>query len=333
MTVHQRGAKLGLLPERIWHSPCGREGPNQDCGVIHMRLSDILATRIERLGFHNRMRLAKRLNSIRFGHHQRARERAYADWLATRSENWPYSTRIADGWAVDGSGTLPHLDTVIAACEAVVAENRTPRQRRKDFMSNLLALEHFRRYPQFLDFATSPEIVGIIADYLGFVPVLSTMYLLASTPGEHEPASSQLFHLDTADTSQVKVFVYVRDVSAECGPLSILPVAASARARKALGYGIKKRNYRVTDDEMYAIVNRERDLKVLPYPKGTVVFADTSNCFHYGSRAQTGGRLVLMVQYLSPCRADWRNLSFSEFVTPEDRDLRKMVLDSQFLTG
>jgi hypothetical protein len=56
------------------------------------------------------------------------------------------------------------------------------------------------------------------------------------------------------------------------------------------------------------------------------VFADTSNCFHFGSRTQSGERKMLTVSFLLPHKArDRRSPLFDLIPAPKD-ELRKLVL-------
>jgi hypothetical protein len=70
------------------------------------------------------------------------------------------------------------------------------------------------------------------------------------------------------------------------------------------------------------------------YPRGTVLFTDSSACFHYGSRNSIKPRFQLMLGYTTACRTD-----FSEAILPPklypihptDSRLRRMVLSKNML--
>jgi hypothetical protein len=57
-------------------------------------------------------------------------------------------------------------------------------------------------------------------------------------------------------------------------------------ATEALGNQKRGSHYRVTDEEMYRVIDPKEAI-VFAYPKGTVLFIDSSRCFHYGSRDRT----------------------------------------------
>src|ERR1039458_8728364 len=52
---------------------------------------------------------------------------------------------------------------------------------------------------------------------------------------------------------------------------------------KALGYWGRRRGYRVSDQDVYSAADR-KDVLEFCYPRATVLFIDSSACFHYGSR-------------------------------------------------
>jgi len=116
-----------------------------------------------------------------------------------------------------------------------------------------------------------------------------------------EAASSRLFHCDWADTSQVKLFIYATDVDESNGPLVLLDARSSQSLRRQIGYRFVGAGYRVPDDVVESRLGVGRESKILG-PAGTAVLADTSRCFHYGSRIGNGAapRTLIMMQYLTP---------------------------------
>ena len=65
------------------------------------------------------------------------------------------------------------------------------------------------------------------------------------------------------------------------------------------------------------------------YPKGTVLFIDSSRCFHYGSRLSYTPRMQMMYAFTSVCRTDFSQTFMQPFPYPvnsNDSRLRKMVL-------
>ena len=86
--------------------------------------------------------------------------------------------------------------------------------------------------------------------------------------------------------------------------------------------------YRVTDEEMYKHVD-PGEAVTFAYPKGTVLFIDSSRCFHYGSRLSYTPRMQMMYAFTSVCRTDFSQTFMQPFPYPvksNDSRLRKMVL-------
>jgi hypothetical protein len=79
---------------------------------------------------------------------------------------------------------------------------------------------------------------------------------------------------------------------------------------------------------VYSIANR-KDAIEFCYPRGTVLFTDSSACFHYGSRNSIKPRFQLMIGYTGACRTDFSEAILTPKVYPirsTDSRLRKMVL-------
>jgi hypothetical protein len=214
---------------------------------------------------------------------------------------------------------------------------------------------HIARYPSILDFATSSDVLLPAIRYLGFIPTLSTAkpsgVRLAESDQRFVPdwdgkyRASQLFHCGYHDTPMVYVIVCLRDVTRESGPFSFLPASASDRARAALGYHRRGVPYRVSDHEIFSAVDR-KELVEFAYPAGTVLFLDSSRCFHYGSRDCVKPRYQMMYAYVSVARTDFTDLLRRESpvplqdpatrerrmrypVKPGDSLLRRMILDRE----
>src|SRR5687767_3217453 len=85
------------------------------------------ADKMARLGIRNTMRLARRYNALLYGSHQRFRERLWeSDFEQLAAENGGVDIaghlRMEDGFAIDTTGSLPHLDEMLEAADEVIAE-------------------------------------------------------------------------------------------------------------------------------------------------------------------------------------------------------------------
>jgi hypothetical protein len=175
-----------------------------------------------------------------------------------------------------------------------------PSSAKDHLTTNLLPGEAVSLDSSFMRLALDDEVVSAVSDYLGLVPVLNTVDVWHSRPVGGEARSSQLFHLDGADVSQVKLFVHCTDVTEASGPLTVLDATSSRRLAKKLGYRIG--DSRVPDERVVEILGDAADPVSLTGPRGTAHFVDTSRCFHFGSRVQDGSppRTVAVFQYLTP---------------------------------
>lgn len=152
-----------------------------------------------------------------------------------------------------------------------------------------------------LRFAVDPLVISVASHYLGLVPMLTMVTILASPAVPGPPAGSQLFHSDWEDVRQVKIFVNCSDVADENGPLTAVSADASGRVKEAVGYRYGGSHFRLRDDEVLPMVGKD-DMEAFVGPAGSVVFIDTSSCLHLGSRVHEGAgeRLVAQFQYLTP---------------------------------
>lgn len=288
------------------------------------------ADKMSLLGIRNTMRVARGYNTLRRGARQRRREaiwrESFADLAAEAGGSAVPRIRMEDGWALDESGSLPHLEEMLRQADEVIEERggvSDVDDRYRAFFRNLISVEDHERWPGFLEFGTSPEFLAIVSDYLGFLPALSNTLPIGVRmveSGKHldalshlEPRDSQVFHIDPYDHPMVYAIVLVRDCTEEMGPFTFLPASVSQRAAKELDYWSRGRPYRLSDDEIYSVVDRS-ETRRLTYPRGTVLFIDTSRCFHYGARDGEVPRFQAMYGYTSVCRSD-----FSESYMPAPR--------------
>jgi hypothetical protein len=314
-----------------------------------------------RLGSNRTMALARWFNGIKNRRCVRFREEQLRRLDALYADNGAPATpriELEDGWAIDTSRSLPHLDRMIEDAQVVIGERSGTARGggSRQHFQQLVTDEHIARVPSILDFATSSDVLQSVIGYLGFIPTLSAAKPLGVRLAESSLAyvpdwdgkyrASQLFHCDYHDRPMVYVIVCLRDVTAESGPFSFLPRSVSDKAARELRYHTRGRPYRVTDDEMYRVIDR-RELKELAYPAGTVLFIDSSRCFHFGSRDCEVPRYLMMYAYVSVQRTDFTDLLRKEAEGPltdletrvrrrrypvkeSDPLLRRLVLDREY---
>mgnify|MGYP003949814295 CR=1 FL=1 len=280
------------------------------------------------LWMRTRIKVVKRINLFRYSSRLQARK----DYFLRHKDNAPDSFKpritMKDGYALDLVEGLPHLGEVMRDARKILNEEKGVEiSVRKPFLMNHLNQSHLERYPSFISMATSDDILAIVANYLGFIPVLSEIALWYSKPGNYGvEKSSQLYHLDNADTSQVKVFVHLDDVLESGGPFTFLGAHDSEAVIKTTKYGKKRNVERLSDEVVYGIVPSSNKIECA-FDAGAIAYVDTCKCLHFGSRCLDEGRKILMLQYLSPCRADFRQNNLSKLIKNSDSELRKFALD------
>ncbi len=284
------------------------------------------ANHMSRLGIASTMRLAYFYNRLKFGRQNRWRRVLYQTQLATLlKENGPLSRppiEMKDGWAIDASMSLPHLDRVLEDSDKIIAERSGERRSSKgayrSYFQDVWTPEDLERYPSFLDFATSGDVLSVVSHYLKSIPVLSTALPAgirfvesnaAFDDQPDKPHDSQLYHIDYYSLPNVYILVLLRDTTHEHGPWTFLPC------------------------DIYSVVDRKETIEFC-YPRGTVLFIESSGCFHYGSRNSIKPRFVLMIGYTGACRTDFGEVIRPQNVYPvrdTDSRLRKMVLNKNML--
>jgi hypothetical protein len=238
-------------------------------------------------------------------------------------------------WQRSGSRALREdelrdLEPALECCrriqrDAANAPSRDP-ARGKEFLRFVASNQDFLAHGEVVRFALSEPILHAVSAYLGTVPVLASVALLSSPPQPEgvAPSASQRFHNDHEDTSQVKIFVHVEDVTSEHGVFTFHSAETTQRIRHALG----TRRGRLDDDEVACAAAGESPVTLIG-PAGSAWFVDTSRCLHYGSRSSEKHRLVLQAQYLRCDSPAFSNLAFTlnEKQAAEARSpLERMVL-------
>ncbi len=310
------------------------------------------ASHMARLGIRRTMRVAHFYNRIKYRREDNWRSRLYRNQLAELlAENGPLTRpkiKLSDGWAIDDSMSLPHLQRILEDSEKIIAERRGVRLSEKgkyrSHFQDLWTPADAQTYPAFLDFATSSDLLATVMDYLKTIPVLTDKFpsgirfVESNAAFDDKPDKlhdSQLYHIDYYSLPNVYVLVLLRDTTSENGPWTFLPRSASEGVSRKLSYWTKKRGYRLSDEQVYSVASREEAIEFTG-KRGRVLFIESSGCMHFGSRNCVKPRFQLMLGYSGICRTDF-NETFvpgqNYPVRPEDSRLRKMVLTKDLLPG
>ena len=108
-----------------------------------------------------------------------------------------------------------------------------------------------------------------------------------------------MLHSDHDDDKLMKIFIYLNDVTIECGPLEIVNKKITQEIIKNSHYrwGQENRQYKSHDDKLLNLYPNSNAITTLTGNEGTIIIADTANCLHRGSRNPTKERLVLYATY------------------------------------
>ena len=241
------------------------------------------------------------------------------------------------GFRIFPPGTFPETEELMQTAREVVA--RATRDRAKSnksqILQRLLDMKQLTLDSPHVKFGLREDILDAITVYLGIAPVLEDIDIWNSiSVGSDTWDNSQLWHCDSIDLTQIKIFLYSNDVGADSGPLTVVSADASKRVRDALDYKYIG-EARVPDEEINKLVSGE-EIQPITGPAGTCVFVDTSRCFHYGSRVREGAssRIITLYQYLSPTAfvfpIDYRRKApLRRLAAPQLSPLQRAVLGAE----
>lgn len=292
---------------------------------------------VERRGFRvlNRFGIGLRIRAFNLYNAALASRRIDMRKSAAIKAVLPRAPAVMDpkiGVAKVDRGSLPYTEEVLAAIDAIWAEDRQMPQatKKKSYLRNILNPDRIASHPMLMKFASSPEIAAIVADYLGEIPALSEIQLWISEDDSPIERGSQMYHRDTADETQVKLFFLGNDVELQSGPLHVLPREISQAASKRLRYWTRKAPYYVPDPVLFDGIDPVSAIACTG-EKGTAYFADTSQCFHFGSRDAKKPRCILMLQYTRLGRGDLRGEDFHQFRDSATSEAGRLLLDRDYM--
>jgi hypothetical protein len=237
------------------------------------------------------------------------------------------------GFAFCSGELFPEVRDVVAAARGLLAAaniEKLKENSNKPFMMRLLKKKSFGLDSPFMRLALNPDVIATASRYLGVVPILQFVNVYYSAPSE-DLSKSQLYHCDSDDVEQVKLWVLCDDVTAETGPLTLLPPAESDLVRKKTGY---RYDTLLQDEEVSAILGGRDKEQQFVGPAGTTGFIDTSRCLHFGSRFNdpSMSRLIFMAHYVTPMSfiippQYWEHARYRELgTTPGLDDVSRMIL-------
>lgn len=266
------------------------------------------------------------------------RRRAAASRLAD-----PEAPRIPDddGFLVVRPWSRPGIEPLVRRARELRRATDTAPLWEESEGRNLLRVHlepRLAHEPEWIASAVDPVMLSTVARYLGAVPLLGAVQLWISPYATHTPDGRPLehrYHCDWADERQVRALVFVEDVTDDHGPLTVLPARTSQSLRLSRRYTFGEAECTVRDDEIVAHAGSASE-RALSGPAGTLAFADTSRCFHQGSRLRRAGleRVMVMFQFLNvtafklPARFAHRS-PYASLAKPEHTELQRLALGAR----
>lgn len=211
-----------------------------------------------------------------------------------------------DSFKLAGAGFLdaamvPEAKVATLDAQALLAElqdlgriKKPEDQRKRDFLVQLAGDAVLIARPGIADFILSDEILRLASHYLGQVPLLSRFDMWWS-PVNGSLSESQFYHYDGEDETQLKIILYLNDVDGDTGPFTFLSAQDSEKVKSTKVFA-ERRSERLDDERVESVVGQDAVVRVTG-PAGTLAACDTGRCLHYGSRAKSRDRFILMAQF------------------------------------
>ena len=199
------------------------------------------------------------------------------------------------------SDTLSLPKEIINKCDQIISsydDNSNGLNKNKSMIYNILKTDQIQKIDGLIEFATSKNLISVITNYLGEIPILLAINLYLSPKNENEKySSSQLFHLDTEQHKQIKIFYLLHDTDISHGPLEFIDKLKTENILKKINYSGK----RISDDTIknLNLNNSFVNDKIFTGRRGSGLMIDSSNCLHRGSRKILKNRYILQFQYFS----------------------------------
>jgi hypothetical protein len=236
------------------------------------------------------------------------------------------------------------LDQVFIFCQSKLNDHKNLQQNRSDksYLQHILRRDDFENKSPVMTLAFNKKVVGLVASFLNDFPVIADIALLYSPPSSQKNSNdftgSQLFHMDADDTRLCKLWFILEDVSFNDGPTVVVSKMQSKVIAKKLKY---RKGGRIKEDSLVTKKLPCEQLITITGEKKSVIFIDTANCFHYGSRVgdTSKGRFMLMISYSTTYALEhglfgksspMAKLSVGEIKSDLNPHMRKMLVDSNY---
>ena len=150
--------------------------------------------------------------------------------------------------------------------------------------------EDVAQCPELLALANHPQVLAVVAAYLGATPTIASMqvwWTLGHASNATELARDDMFHRDVDDLRFVKMFMYLTDVGAQNGVHSFVPT--SHRSTELV------KRAPINDDQIRLHFGNDAE-RTFVGPAGTIFLEDTWG-IHRQTPAVSGRRCIFSVIY------------------------------------
>jgi hypothetical protein len=195
-----------------------------------------------------------------------------------------------DGIAITSAaallGDLTLFANLDAECRRRIAESRSDFTSYTHESNALGAVPKLEFASIFAQFAVVDPILAVINAYFGMFVQLRKYGVFRNVPSNNDLAINQVYHRDgEVDYPIMRMFVYLNDVGAGCGPFTYLP---GTHSKSRVGSRLSLESARSSIQP-----------RVATGLTGAIVLADTRG-YHQGGRCTSGERWVYQTMYTSP---------------------------------
>jgi hypothetical protein len=167
----------------------------------------------------------------------------------------------------------------------------------KEYLLNLdLTKAPAHEVESLYEFFSLSEIEALASAYLGEKALMVELKILISPVLEVlDKDGSQLWHSDYDDLSNLKLFIFLDDVTEDAGPLQVLEKSLSSLLMKNWKYrwGMQGLSH---NDAIVPIENLSQTISMVG-EAGTIAFVDAVQCLHRGSRNPKRARKILYATF------------------------------------
>jgi hypothetical protein len=236
---------------------------------------------------------------LRYASYENAARRS---WKA-RSKATPEQLAAADRFKANGFEVLPPPTRMTPERLRAIKDtvDRHFDQQNDGFVINYgtrRLVDGIELIPDLVDFIDA-DVEAVIENYYGSHFKLFAVTCYRTMPTPDKPDSSFLWHLDNCPKQEIKLMVYLDDVVAETGALSVKDKPFSASLRKEGFFDRRRIN------QFVGRLDDTSTTRVLEGPTGTRLLFENSGCIHKATSPKVGHRDVVTFVII-PSDMPWR---------------------------